>query len=70
MQVAVNFADRFTRLLVGGYEYHLDVRMEQENAQQLRAAVTGAAKDTDANFVLLFHVLATERHKKHETQII
>jgi hypothetical protein len=29
--------------------------MEQENAQQLRAAVTGAAKDPDANFVLLVH---------------
>src|SRR5688572_9370952 len=68
VQIAVNFADRFTGLFVGGYENQLDVRMEQENAQQLRAAITGAAKNPDANFVLLVHFsppksLATKRHK-------
>jgi hypothetical protein len=52
VQIPMNFADRFAGLLVRRDENDLDVRMKQQNAQQLRAAVTGAAKDPTLILVL------------------
>lgn len=40
VQISVDFADRFARLLVRRDENNFDVRMEKQYAQQLRAAVT------------------------------
>jgi len=50
VEIAMNFADRFARLLVGCDEDELGVRVEQQDTEQLRAAVTGAAEDTDSEF--------------------
>src|ERR1051325_11583405 len=46
----MNFADWFTRLLVRSDENYLDVRMQQQNAQQFRTAVARAAEDAYTKF--------------------
>ncbi len=50
VEVAMNFADRFSGLLVGGDEDDVGVWMEEQNAEQLRAAVTGAAEYAYSDF--------------------
>src|SRR6476620_8359557 len=37
IQIAMNFANRFACLLIRSYKQQLNIRMEQQNAQQLRA---------------------------------
>jgi hypothetical protein len=55
VEVPVNVTDGFAGLLIRRYEHELDLRMKQQDTQQLRAAITGAAKDPDLDFVLVFH---------------
>jgi hypothetical protein len=40
VEVAVHFTDRLPCMFVRGYENHVDVRMEEQNTEQLRAAVS------------------------------
>jgi hypothetical protein len=58
VQVSMDLADRFSGLLIRGYEHKLDVWMEQQNTQQLRAAVPGATEYSYAN--LGFHLLQND----------
>ena len=54
----MNLADRFSGLLVRGDEDQLNVRMKQQNAQQLRAAITGATENAYDFWILLRHLLS------------
>src|SRR6185503_3231104 len=53
VQVSMYVADRFARLLIRRHKNQLDLGMKQQNPQQLRAAVPGATKDANPNFVLI-----------------
>src|SRR5690349_17414862 len=53
----MDFANGFARLLIRCDENEFDVRVEEENTKQLRATVTGAAEDTDSDFVRERHCL-------------
>jgi hypothetical protein len=46
----MNLADRLARVLVGRDEHDLRVRMEEQYAQKLRAAVARPAEDTYPQF--------------------
>ncbi len=39
-KISMNFADGFSGVFVGGDESNFDIRMQQQNAQQFRAAIT------------------------------
>jgi hypothetical protein len=49
-KVAMDFANRFARMLVRSNESDLSVWMQQQYAQQFRTTVTRTAKDRDLQF--------------------
>ena len=60
----MNLTDRFARLLVCRDKDEFDIWVKEQNAQQLRAAVPGAAEDADAKFVLFLHLFRHDFSRK------
>jgi hypothetical protein len=50
VEVSMHFGDGLSGLFVGRDECDIDVRVQQENTEELRAAVAGASEYADADF--------------------
>ena len=51
IKISVNVADCFARLLIGGDKSDFGIRVEKQDTEQLRSAISRPSEDPDSNSV-------------------